>query len=132
MKIEHVAFQVPNALEAARWYVAHLGLTVRRRSVEPPYGHFLADDGDGVMLEIYSFAEVETPDYRGRDPREVHIAFEVSDVAGEVARLTAAGAEAVSGPETVAGGDEVAMLRDPWGVCLQLVRRSRPLRQPGK
>ena len=128
MKIEHLALQVPDPLAMSRWYVAHLGLTVKRRGIEPPYGHFLADDGDAVMLELYSFPDVSIPDYCAWDPRQLHLAFEVADVATELDRLVAAGAERVSGPDEVSGGDIVAMLRDPWGICLQLVRRARPLR----
>ena len=127
MKIEHVALQVPNSLATARWYVEHLGLTVKMRSVDPPYGHFLADDGDSVMIEIYSFPDVPTPDYPAQEPRQLHLAFLSKDIAADVARLVAAGAKAVSGPETTDKGDEIAMLRDPWGVCLQLVKRARPM-----
>jgi catechol 2,3-dioxygenase-like lactoylglutathione lyase family enzyme len=127
MKLEHVALQVPDALATARWYVEHLGLTVKMRGVEPPYGHFLADDGDTVMLEIYSFADVQTPHYKQQEPRQLHLAFVSKDLAADVKRLVEAGAQSVSGPERTPKGDEIAMLRDPWGVCIQLVRRARPL-----
>ena len=127
MKLEHAALQVPNALSTARWYVEHLGLTVKMRGVDPPYGHFLADDSDTVMLEIYSFPDVATPQYEKHDPRVLHLAFVSKDVAADVKRLVAAGAPAVSGPETTPKGDEIAMLRDPWGVCIQLVNRAKPL-----
>ena len=45
MKIEHLAINVEDPLAMGRWYVDHLGFKVKRRSVEPPYAHFLADDG---------------------------------------------------------------------------------------
>ncbi len=54
-------------------------------------------------------------------------AFVSKDIAADVARLSAAGATLVSGPETAANGDGLAMLRDPWGVCLQLVKRTQPM-----
>lgn len=127
MKLEHVALQVPEPLAMARWYVENLGLTVKQRGVDPPYGHFLADDRDTVMLEIYAFADVPTPDYASREPRELHLAFVSNDVAADIKRLVAAGASLVSGPETTPARDEIAMLRDPWGVCVQLVKRSRPM-----
>ena len=38
----------------------------------------------------------------------------------------AAGASLVSGPE-ILGADEFAMLRDPWGLPLQLAKRKRPM-----
>jgi catechol 2,3-dioxygenase-like lactoylglutathione lyase family enzyme len=127
MKLEHVALQVPDPLPMARWYVEHLGLTVKARGMEPPYGHFLADDGGTVMLELYAFPEVNTPDYPSYEPRQLHLAFVSKDVAADVKRLVAAGAKHVSGPETTPKGDEIAMLRDPWGVCVQLVKRAKPM-----
>ena len=33
MRIEHVAFNVPDPLAMARWYVEHLGFEVKRREV---------------------------------------------------------------------------------------------------
>ena len=46
MKIEHTAYQVEDPAAVARWYVQHLGLTVKRSQDERPFGRFLADDGD--------------------------------------------------------------------------------------
>ena len=127
MKLEHVALQVEDPAAMGRWYVENLGLTVKAQSAEPPYGHFLADAGGTVMLEIYAFPEVSTPHYPSRDPRELHLAFSSPDVPADVARLVAAGAKRASGPETTPKGDEIAMLRDPWGVCVQLVKRAKPM-----
>ena len=36
MKIEHVALNVEDLLSLARWYVEHLGFTVKRRAMEEP------------------------------------------------------------------------------------------------
>src|SRR5688572_26785379 len=54
MKIEHMAFNVADALAMSRWYVEHLGFSVKRGSTEPPFAHFLADDSGTMMLELYS------------------------------------------------------------------------------
>ena len=123
MKIEHTAYQVSAAAATAQWYVTHLGLTIKRAQFALPFGHFLSDDGDTVMLEFYSFPELPVPDYRSMDPRILHLAFRTSDVAGTRARLLAAGASAEGDVQTTDAGDTVAMLRDPWGLCVQLVRR---------
>ncbi len=127
MKLEHVAINVADPLALSRWYVEHLKLTVARRSMEPPYGHFLADDGGRVMLEIYGNTEAPMLDLPGIAPPALHFAFLSSDIPADIKRLVAAGATHVSGPETVAHGDQVAMLRDPWGLCVQLVQRAQPL-----
>jgi catechol 2,3-dioxygenase-like lactoylglutathione lyase family enzyme len=127
MKLEHLALNVPDPLAMGRWYVSHLGLTVKRRQVEPPYGHFLADDGGAVMVELYHNTAAHLPDYAALDPLAFHVAFVSPDVARDVDRLTAAGATLVAAPQTAPNGDTFAMLRDPWGVPLQLVRRGTPM-----
>lgn len=127
MKIEHLALNVPDPLAMARWYVDHLGLTVKRRYLEAPWGHFLADDSGTVMIELYGNSKAPALDLPNVAPPALHLAFVSSDVAADVAKLTAAGATLVSGPETAANGDGLAMLRDPWGVCLQLVKRTQSM-----
>ncbi len=91
MKIEHTAYQVEDPVAVARWYVEHLGLTVKRAQNERPFGQFLADDGDTVMLEFYNNPKVRVPDYRAIDPLILHIAFWTDDVEATRARLLAAG-----------------------------------------
>ena len=123
MKIEHAAFQVADPPAVAQWYVAHLGLTVKRQQHASPWGCFLADDGDAVMLEFYNNPRVGVPDYAGIDPLVLHLAFKAADVAATRARLLAAGATAVGEIAVTEAGDTVAMLRDPWGMAVQLVMR---------
>jgi catechol 2,3-dioxygenase-like lactoylglutathione lyase family enzyme len=123
MKIEHVAFQVTDAPALARWYVEHLGFTIKRASDTPPYMHFLADDSGTVMIEVYSNPAVTTPDYPAMNPLLLHLALITHDSAADKARLLAAGATVAVDTTTTPDGDELTMLRDPWGFPLQLVRR---------
>ena len=53
MKIEHVALNVSDPIDMARWYVEHLGMVIKRRVTESPWAHFLADESGTVMLELY-------------------------------------------------------------------------------
>ncbi len=127
MKIEHVAFNVEDALATGRWYVEHLGFRVKRRTVEEPWAHFLTDDSQSVMIEIYTKREVPLPDYRSADPMGLHLALVSHDVEADVKRLTAAGATLVGEVQQLSNGDTMAMLRDPWGFALQLVKRAEPM-----
>jgi catechol 2,3-dioxygenase-like lactoylglutathione lyase family enzyme len=127
MKIEHTAYQVADPVSVARWYVTHLGMTVKRSHQEPPFVHFVADDGDAVMLEFYNNPKVEVPDYRTLHPLVFHLAFATDDVVGVRARLLAAGATEEGEVSITPIGDEVAMLRDPWGLPLQLLKRRVPM-----
>ena len=127
MKIEHTAYQVGDPVSVAQWYVAHLGLTVKRSQAEPPFMHFLADDGNAVMLEFYNNPAVEVPNYRELHPFVYHLAFKTDDVNETRKRLLAAGATAEGDVTTSPAGDVLAMLRDPWGLPLQLLKRKTPM-----
>jgi glyoxylase I family protein len=130
VKIEHAAYQVGDPVALARWYVDHLGMTVKRAQTASPFGHFLADDGDAVMLEFYANPRVQVPDYRAMDPLVLHIAFSAEDVAATRTRLIAAGATPEGDVQQNDAGDELAMLRDPWGLAVQLVSRRIPMIAP--
>jgi catechol 2,3-dioxygenase-like lactoylglutathione lyase family enzyme len=124
VKIEHVAFQVPDPRAAADWYVQHLGMVLKRAHPDRPWVRFLADDAGAVMLEFYDHPKAAQPDYRKQDPLITHIAFVCDDLNGTRDRLLAAGAtmatdEVMVTPE----GDRLLMLRDPWGVPIQLAHR---------
>ena len=127
VKIEHTAYQVADPVSLAAWYVAHLGLRVKRAQSESPFGYFLADDGDSVMLEFYRQDALRVPDYGAMDPLLLHLAFLADEVSATRARLIAAGATPEGEAFTNAAGDEVAMLRDPWGLAVQLIRRAAPM-----
>ena len=123
MKIEHVAFQVEDPVEVALWYIENLGMTLKRAYAQRPWGQFLSDDGDAVMLEFYNNPKASVPDYRKIDPLALHVAFRVEDIAAERAKLLAAGATAEGDITRADNGDKLAMHRDPWGLAVQLVTR---------
>jgi uncharacterized glyoxalase superfamily protein PhnB len=123
VKIEHVAIQVPDPVALAAWYVERLGFSIKRRMLDPPHTHFLADSTGQVMIEVYRNPAAPIPDYRGQNPLVYHLALESDDVAGDRQRLIAAGATAVADIERLENGDILAMLRDPWGIPVQLVKR---------
>ncbi|MDR0534891.1 MAG: VOC family protein [Puniceicoccales bacterium] len=127
MVIEHLAFQHPAPAMAAEWYCDHLGFVVARASNGPSQARFLADKAGRVVLEIYNNAAAPVPDYPMQSPLVLHVAFLSEDLDADCARLQAAGAVVVESPTATPAGDVLAMLRDPWGVPLQLVRRAKPL-----
>jgi len=127
MRYEHTALNVADPVAAADWYVHNLGMSIVRRAGPPTHMRFLADATGRVVLEIYNNPQAPTPDYPNTDPRSLHIAFAVNDIAGERQRLIAAGAAPFDEITKTPAGDLVVMLRDPWGMPLQLVQRVEPM-----
>lgn len=127
MKIEHFASNVADPVAIADWYVEHLGLRIMQATGEPVHARFLADDGGAVMLEVYRNDNAEVPDFASMDPLAMHLAFVSSNVDADCQRLADAGATVVEVPFTSPSGDRLAMLRDPWGLALQLVARGAPM-----
>jgi len=129
MKLEHVALNVADPRQMAAWYECHMGLTVVRRITTAPYTHFLADDGGTVLLEIYHNPPDQVPAYADMDPLICHLAFVSSDPESDKDRLLAHGASWIR-DERLGDGSLLIMLRDPWGLAIQLCRRSTPMINP--
>jgi glyoxylase I family protein len=125
MRIEHFALNVSDPVAVARWYGAHLGLRVVRQ-LPRAQTHFLADDNGATVLEIYCNPPDQVPDYRSMDPLLLHLAFVSADPDADTERLIAAGAT-LAKREPLPDGSLVIMLRDPWGLAIQLCRRTQPL-----
>lgn len=125
MKLEHTGLQVEKPDEFAAWYCRHLGWRVVRAQKEQPWTTFLVDATGHAMLEIYNNPAAPLPDYRRQDPLVVHLAFDVGadDIIAVRDRLLAAGASIAKDLVTTASGDRLIMLRDPWGLAIQLVQR---------
>ena len=60
------------------------------------------------------------------DPLELHLAFDSQDPDADRAALVLAGATALS-DDLLPDGSRLLMLRDPWGLALQLCARATPL-----
>jgi glyoxylase I family protein len=127
IRLEHVAINVEDPVSMARWYSHHLGMKLVRKGPPPINMHFISDAGGNMMLEIYNNPSDTVPDYASMDPLLLHIAFMVDDVKGIREKLMAAGATAVGEVTVTTAGDELAMMRDPWGVPIQFVKRAKPM-----
>ena len=127
IRLEHVAINVEDPVSMAKWYCQNLGMKVIRKGPPPVNMHFISDAGGNMMLEVYHNPPDAVPDYTSMNPLLLHIAFMVDDVKGIREKLITAGATPVGDVSITSSGDEIAMLRDPWGVAIQFVKRAEPM-----
>jgi len=127
MKLEHVAINVADPKAMADWYVKNLDMQVVRSVDQPPYMTFLADKNGESMIEIYHNTDAGVPDYSQIHAQNLHFAFSVEDMEGTRQRLIEAGATPEGEVTPTPAGDQLAFLRDPWNVTVQLVKRQTPM-----
>jgi len=126
LNLEHVALNVPEPAAMAAWYVKNLGMRIVRQSADPPFIHFIADAAGRSVIEIYGNTADPFPAYVSMHPLRLHVAFATSDPDGSRDALVAAGASFVD-EMTREDGTRLIMLRDPWGLALQLCKRPQAL-----
>ena len=126
LNLEHIALNVADPAAMAAWYVKNLGMRIVKQSSVAPYIHFLADAAGRSVIEVYSNDADPFPDYASMHPLRLHVAFATSDPDGSRAALEAAGATYVDEMKRD-DGSRLLMLRDPWGLALQLCKRPEPL-----
>lgn len=126
MKIEHFAFNVKEPTAHAKWFCEHFGFEVKFAMSEQPFTHFIADETGQVMLELYNNPSDSVPDYANQNPLIMHVAFVSEDPYADCERLTQAGATKVE-EVNLPDGSLLIMMKDPWGVSVQLCRRGKPM-----
>lgn len=126
MKIEHFAFNVADPVAVAGWYTKHCDMRVARSLDRPPYTHFLADSSGQVMIEIYNNPSDQVPPYGDMNPLLLHLAFVCPEPETRRAELEKAGATFVD-EVCLDDGSHLVMMRDPWGLAIQLCKRGQPM-----
>ena len=126
MYLEHFALNVPDPTALTDWYKDHCGIRIVDQKDDPPFTRFLADKTGRIMVEVYGNKNAPIPDYAKQDPLVFHLAFAVENIEETKNRLVGVGATFVSEQKTD-NGSSLVMLRDPWGIPLQLVQRAVPL-----
>lgn len=127
LRLEHLALNVADPQKTAAWYVQHLGLRVMRAGDDIARTTFLATCDGAVLIELYNNNTAPIPAYAQKHPLELHLAFCSDDPQGEAERLLKAGAMLSEPTRLTPAGDEVVMLRDPFGLALQLVKRAKAM-----
>jgi glyoxylase I family protein len=126
MIFEHFALNVSSPVEMAKWYVDNLEMKIVRSIEKSPFTRFLADKTGRIVLEIYSNNSAKIPDYKSANPLEFHFAFMVEDTTSLKNKLLKVGAT-LEEDLKLDDGSNLVMLRDPFGVPVQLCKRGNPM-----
>ncbi len=123
MVFEHFALNVNNVSAVVKWYVLHLDLKIVSQQKELPFMTFLADSSDRVILELYQRPDELMTNFKRQHPLTFHLAFVSENAELDRERLEAQGALFVEEVRKE-DGSHLVMLRDPWGMPLQLCQRT--------
>ena len=124
--LEHPAIDVADPVATADWWCKNLGFTITRQKDDETHTTFIVDASGRVAIEMYrAKTQPSAPDYASMDPLTLHFGFTSKDVDDDIERLTKAGATLVSHDKSP--GFEGAMMRDPSGIPIQLVKREQSI-----
>jgi len=127
VRFEHVALNVADPPATADWYCKNLGMKLIKQGQPPVNARFISDAGGNMMLELYTNPPDAVPNYRSMNPLLLHIAFTVDDIQAVRAKLLGVGATIAEDITTTPAGDQILILRDPWGLAIQFVKRTKPM-----
>ena len=122
VSFEHIALNVKDPVAMANWYCENLGMKIM---LESGTTRFVSDQDGNMMFEFYNNESAPIQDYASQDMLVLHIAFHVDNVQAICDNLIKAGAKWDSKLNITNSGDEIATLRDPWGVAIQFVKRAK-------
>lgn len=123
MIFEHFAINVNNVATVVKWYISHLQLKVVSQQKVAPFMTFLADSGGRVILELYQRPDAMMTNFTTQHQLTFHLAFVSENAQKDSDRLQAEGATFVEEVHKE-DGSHLVMLRDPWGMPLQLCERA--------
>jgi glyoxylase I family protein len=126
IRFEHYALNLADPHAVADWYVANFDCRILSRLDQEPFTVFLGDRQGRVFWEIYHNPKAPLSPVRDVHSLVYHLAFSVEALDAVRDRAVAAGATFVEEVNT-ASGSRLVMMRDPWGIAVQLCHRIPPL-----
>lgn len=124
--LEHPAIDVADPDATAAWWCENLGFTITKKKDDPAHTTFLVDATGRVAFEMYrAQTQPVAPDYASMDPLTLHFGFTSKDVDADIERLLKAGATLVSHDKSP--GFDGAMMKDPFGISIQFVKREKSI-----
>lgn len=122
--MEHPAIDVADPVAVAAWWCENLGFTITKQSDDAAHTTFIVDASGRIAIEMYrAQTQPSAPDYASMDPLTLHFGFTSKDVNADIERLQKAGATLLT--HDVKPGFDGAMMRDPFGIAIQFVKREK-------
>jgi glyoxylase I family protein len=122
--IEHIGFVINNPWAAADWYQLNLSYTILRKAGDNSVA-FIQEPVTGLILELIGSGDIRPIDKDLSHPLQVHIAIKSDDLDKDKKKLMAAGASFVMDCRTDDPDARVCVLKDPFGLYLQIAQRRR-------
>ncbi len=123
--IEHIGVIVSDPLEMAHWYEKILGFNIKfEASDDEKAVAFITDSSDRVMLELAQIPDVTALSAKTDHHLQLHVAVKSDDPEKDTAYLVSNGAKLIEKCPLRRPGDYLIVLEDPWGNCVQLVKRN--------
>jgi catechol-2,3-dioxygenase len=124
-EIEHIGISVDKPIDMANWYQDTLGFNIKFSAEDEEKGvAFLTDCTDKVMLELGKIPNVSPLAGRMNHHLQLHIALTSADPDKDAEYLVSKGAKFIERCPIKRPGENLIVLRDPWGNTIQLVKRS--------
>jgi len=124
---EHLAFNLSDSKAKAKWFTENLGMIIKREGKAPSYGMFISDSGENMMLELYQQKDYPVIGFDSLSHMTIHLAFMTDNIEAVKEKLLNTGAKVVEDITKTASGDFVLMMRDPFGMPTQFVKRANPM-----
>ncbi len=124
-EFDHVHLKAPDPKAVVDWYVGAFGFKIISDAVRPWGDRFIrCETSDGAVVNI---SGARTDEKLGDSDASAHYGLEhmgikVEDMAAEIPRLTAMGAQLMEGPVDVPGGPIIAFIKAPGGVRVELLQ----------
>ncbi len=129
IQFEHFALNVEQPHEIADWYVRTFGCQIILKMDAEPHTVFLADANGRVFWELYRNQKAPMTNVCHSDPLVFHLAVAVDELDGTKSEVMEAGGAFIEEVRTDSGS-VLLMMRDPWGIALQLCCRIPPFIGP--
>jgi uncharacterized glyoxalase superfamily protein PhnB len=127
LRPDHLELNVSDTHEKAKWYVKNLNFKIISQSDGPSHNMLISDADENMMLELNQDSNSPMLEFEKIDYNSFHLAFSVDDIVLIKEKLISAGAKLAEDIKKTANGDQVLMLRDPWGQPIQFVKRVKSM-----